>query len=402
MPPPQYFYRPTNLAYHDLTLAHRPPDNLKSLLGLGLKFIPTPSHTTRWNMLTRDGSTFPRLDRSLRLKTFFADKAVDDDNPDYNPRMYVNSDWNPPPQFHPHTLAKRFETFQASLKRPFRKRSIVHNLHPHQRHALEFLQAQKLFLVVHCDKNLGPAIIERDRYIQFVYRDHLNDPLTYKYLTPDETDIAKHTLRNKFDLWFADFYKVLTKGERKFLKRHPTTCTDPFPYFYLTIKVHKIPVKTRPIVSCSGSLLYGVGIWIDDKLQEVAKAQQSYFKSSYDLKQELVSLNLPPNARLFTVDPISMYTNIPADIALHWIATYLRRTHTMEFPGIPVKALVAALRLVMTNRYFHFGDTTWHQQSGTAMGTPLAPPFATIYYDIHEETFLDDFVANMPYYCRFQ
>jgi hypothetical protein len=46
---------------------------------------------------------------------------------------------------------------------------------------------------------------------------------------------------------------------------------------------------------------------VDDKLQQVyVKQQKSYFKSSFDLKQELTSLVLPDNAMLFTSDAITI------------------------------------------------------------------------------------------------
>ena len=164
------------------------------------------------------------------------------------------------------------------------------------------------------------------------------------------------------------------------------------------MKVHKTPLKTRPIVSCSGSLLHALGVWVDDKLQIAARRQRSYFKSSLDLKKELTALNVPPNAYLFTADAVSMYTNIPTDRALLFIGKYLRRTH---FPGIPTEALMDALRLVMKNNIFTFGDTTWRQLTGTAMGTPPAPPWATLYFALNEDRFLPQFGDNLLLYRRF-
>jgi hypothetical protein len=60
-----------------------------------------------------------------------------------------------------------------------------------------------------------------------------------------------------------------------------------------------------------------------------------------------------------------------------------------------------ALQLVVKNNIFTFGDTTWKQRTGTAMGTPPAPPWATLYYALHENDFLPRFEENLPLYRRF-
>jgi hypothetical protein len=108
---------------------------------------------------------------------------------------------------------------------------------------------------------------------------------------------------------------VLTKNEARFLKHHHHANEEPFATFYATMKVHKQPLKNHPIVSCSGSLLAALGVWVDDKLQKATRTQHSYFKSSIDLKKELSAITLPPGCFLFTADAESMYTNIPTDHA---------------------------------------------------------------------------------------
>ena len=107
-----------------------------------------------------------------------------------------------------------------------------------------------------------------------------------------------------------------------------------------------------------------------------------------ELKEQLLDLNLPTKARLFTADAVSMYTNILTQTALNLIGKYLnqyQRKHNNEYPK---DAIRACLRLIMTMYIFTFGDLTLKQLNGTAMGTPPAPPYATIYYLIHEEKFL--------------
>jgi hypothetical protein len=188
--------------------------------------------------------------------------------------------------------------------------------------------------------------------------------------------------------------------ERQFLcKRLANDDDDPFPVLYGTIKINKMPLSTWPIVSCSGSLLHPLGIWVDRKLQPIAHAQCSFFSSSFELKNQLIALWLPFTARLFTADAVSMYTNIDTPLALRAIHQYLC---PVTDPGnTTMTAISAALRLVMTNNIFTFGDTAWHQLIGTAMGTPPAPLYATIYYALHENTFLDTFAANLLFYRRF-
>jgi hypothetical protein len=101
--------------------------------------------------------------------------------------------------------------------------------------------------------------------------------------------------------------------------------------------------------------------------------KKAYFKSSFDLKTELVTMDIPPGARLFIADAVSMYTNINTDRALQFVSQHIRE-HVSEFSNVPAEALIEALEIIMTLNVFTFGDTTWIQDRGTAMGSPHPPP----------------------------
>ena len=63
MPAWYYFSRPTHSTFHDLTTTRSPPENLRQLLGLGLKFIVTPKFTNNYTHVAT--TTLLRLQRDL-------------------------------------------------------------------------------------------------------------------------------------------------------------------------------------------------------------------------------------------------------------------------------------------------------------------------------------------------
>ena len=188
------------------------------------------------------------------------------------------------------------------------------------------------------DKNLGPAIMERTGYIKLVFHDHLNDTNTYRRLTKDEASSLIAQTEKGFDDWFKKYKDQIDHIE--YLSHHRAYYENNYNTFYVLPKVHKNKLSTRPIVSTSGTLLRALGVWCDEKLQIAARKQRSYFKDTFELKKTLDKIVLPPNAKLFTSNVVSMYTNIPTKKALQKIAKYLQST---QFKGIPVKALMKAL-----------------------------------------------------------
>ena len=66
--------------------------------------------------------------------------------------------------------------------------------------------------------------------------------------------------------------------EHTFIREELKSNLSLFARFYLTLKAHKLKpgqmvdhLKSRPIVSCPGSLLHGLGVLVDRKLQEIVQ-----------------------------------------------------------------------------------------------------------------------------------
>jgi hypothetical protein len=285
------------------------------------------------------------------------------------------------------------------MKAEFLKRKVRSNLYPHQRHILSTLRSTNEFVVFQADKNLGPCIIERQQYIRRCIDDHLNDTTTYRRLGKDEAETLITQTKFLVLALIEDLSNYLPKDEHKYLLRS-TTVEDPFPKFYITAKIHKTPWKPRPIVSVPGSLLHGLGRWIDKKLQPYAHKSIAFLQSSFQLKELLTTLPpLPNNARLFTADAVSMYTNIDTEHALQSIRQYLLyNAEPVNYNNI--HGVLTALELVMTNNIFQFGDTYWIQLNGTAMGTPPAVTYATLYFTPHETQLLQRY-PELKFYKRY-
>ena len=216
MPTWYYFSRPSNLAFRDFTKQHKPAKNLRSLLGLGLKSIPTPSLTNSWSRLKM--SSYDRLFRSVHLRFHLAGKPPNEGTTSYDPKLYVRSKWTPPHwTIPPVALEERLSRFSTALNKLFKTRKGKTNLLPHQHRALRMLQLQQMFRIVPCDKNLGPAIIERHDYLKIAMRDHLSDTTTYKSLSTSQIDRYSSEI-NKYILdWLKTYHKKLTKMECAFI-----------------------------------------------------------------------------------------------------------------------------------------------------------------------------------------
>ena len=112
----------------------------------------------------------------------------------------------------------------------------------------------------------------------------------------------------------------------------------------------------------------------------------SYVKDSEDLQNQLLKVHiLSDGLRIGSSDAVSMYTIIDTAHNLLTIEQWLTKISPHLPSSFPKNLILEAIKLVMENNIFLFGNQHYLQKTGTAMGTPCACILATIYFSLHED-----------------
>ena len=401
-PLPLLINRPTHTAFHNLCKpSTHLPSTIKSLLGLGLNFCLQPETSSPLKSVDLN-----RFQKDMYRIIMFSNTKKEGEE-DKIPKLYLpNPDWEPEEPAN-EELSNRCCSFVSSIARKFKKKKKQHaNLLPNQKAALQWLTEHPEVMVWSADKNLGTCVIEREEYIRLAFRDHLSDSKTYRKLTETESKARCKYIRTLIDSFITTFEKRIGAENTDFILKSTAEVkpgNEPS-FMYLTAKVHKTPLKTRPIISTVGSITSGLGRWIDVELKKISKHLPYIAKSSREIKSDLCSRTWAPASLLFTMDATSMYTNIHVKHALPTIKDFLTNSaqgkRICKMSKISVDALVAAIEIVMEHNVFRFGDTHWLQLAGTAMGTAPAPEWSTVYFAIWEISIISQY-PELRYYRRY-
>ena len=109
-----YFLKAMNTAFHDLTRGKLLPVATRSVLGLSLKFIPTPRYAPSASDIA---PSLERFEQDIGLQTFFAgcdqEKEI--------PKLRAKSTWRPP--LPPRQVDYRINNFLKGPRSLFHRRA---------------------------------------------------------------------------------------------------------------------------------------------------------------------------------------------------------------------------------------------------------------------------------------
>ena len=139
---------------------------------------------------------------------------------------------------------------------------------------------------------------------------HLAEVWTYKLLETDPTgEIARRNHRyldRCMDNKMLDEYQY-----RRLIVPHDCQLTT----IYFLPKIHKHPLKLRPIMASYKSITSSASRYIDKILRPYMKRVRSYCKNATHIVRILENVKVLPTSSLSTLDSESLYTNISFDMA---------------------------------------------------------------------------------------
>ena len=423
------------------------------VLALGLKFIPHQSASTP-KIKESLHTSIDKLHRQLALTTFFHNTT---NSTSIIPRLSQPSNFSPIDTTQDNSykqLYTHIDDFRTKSKIQVNKLSSISYLSPVQRFinsTLLELRNNKDIIIKPADKNLGTCIMKKTTYQKHCI-DILDDLSTYRPITfhqscllgftnpilkrkssnPNTPNINQHptyiihgyerliSILNDYDILFQQQHNTVThngtgleenqhfnlsKLATSFLQLSHDKRLQYAAKFYILLKMHKPKISGRPIVNCIDTMSYHVSKWLSATLNQVANRLPSITNSSSDSLRIINSLRLDKLFKyiLLSADVKSLYPSIPISYGLKATRRILEDSNT---PNIDL--IIELLEWVLSNNFLTFDNFTYKQVSGTAMGTPCAPPYANIVLFYMEQNlilameptlylrYLDDIFAVFP------
>ena len=361
----------------------------------GLKYCPTPN-TQDSKELETDVLEFCRR---LRLtEKFFKE---DDDNEDTNiltdvPLVRNKSDWNPP-KSKDKSLEETIESFKKVQFNSFREKNGKSNLSFKQRNALNSLKNDKDIIIKEADKGGSVVVMNSNFYCEKII-DMLGNDEFYT-LIGSNADNVTYKLINELVMKYRN---GIMEEEIDYL----TSFVYKTSYFYGLPKIHKSVIireaiakqnseyvyvenpndlTFRPIVGGPSGVTQRLSHFLDLILKPMCSSVKSFIKDDFDFLNHLPE-TVNTNSKLVSFDVVSLYTNIPHDLGIEAIKFWLKKCPNKIDGRFSHDFIIKSLEIILKRNVFYFNGNHYQQNKGTAMGTKVAPTYATLVLGYLEET----------------
>ena len=364
------------------------PLRIQHQLSVGMKFM---FHSPRNVELINDA--WQDFTERVRWRLFFAFKGEDNSlyDPDYEVPRFVKRD---PPSL-PAYIEMGLDLGRNFVKSTISKipvedaRNAYRSLIPDARQVQEFLVGND-YVVTNTDKNLGLAVSKRSWILEKCL-DLLDDRNNYEHMHPLMAQQILDSQCTQMEEIAILCEQDLPNGDQigTFMRHR---ITDPkekhaVPVFYGIPKIHKEPIKMRPIIPCHSAIQNPAAKYISKKLKPLIRAAPTIIHGSKDLAIKLSKLELDRHRRWFLVtgDVVAFYPNIDIELCLDIVTTLYEEFEygvngaTTDLEKKEMRIFLKCLRTGNTNLITRFLDKMYRQTRGLAMGVADSPDLANLF-----------------------
>ena len=400
------------------------PKEISYELSVGMRFM---FHSSRNSKLIKEA--WHDFVRRLRWRLYFS--FMEEDDAEYDPDFEVDRPKKriaPPqlPQYIEHGILRGWNFVRDTISNipEERPEDIPYSSLAPPVNMLRSFLIEHEYVVTMTDKNLGIAVSKKEWIINKCI-DLLNDKNNYKERSIIEVNARCNAQCQEMDA-LAKF--VSQEFGNKQLATYLRSKVTPFedertkvyqkhvlPTFYGIPKIHKEPVKMRPIIPCHSAIQNPAAKFVSKKLKPIIKAATTVIHGSKDLALKLSKLSLKPGKRLYicTGDVVAFYPNIPIqhcmDIVLSLYEEYIgtlgvprdQLNEIEEMTLLELELFTRCLLVGNTHLVTQFQGKYYEQLKGLAMGVASSPDLANCYgwfFERHSVILKD---ARMAFYGRY-
>ena len=202
--------------------------------------------------------------------------------------------------------------------------------------------------------------------------DLLGDEKTYRKLKKDPTPNQERKMNAKL----LALKKDGSLPEPVYCRLHSSGGSVPL--MYGLPKIHQPGVPLRPIVSFVSSPTYQLSKYLSRVLSPLIGHTESYVSNSAEFVSFTKSIRVPSDYVLVSYDVVSLFTNVPTDLAVSIVKKRLDEMDVSHLTELSPDQIADLLQFCLSSTFLCYDGQFYEQVFGTAMGSPVSVVVANI------------------------
>ena len=127
------------------------------------------------------------------------------------------------------------------------------------------------------------------------------------------------------------------------------------PNFMASPKVHKVSTPLKPIVSCRGSITYGVAKVLAGIICPLVGQSPHHLKNTQPFVDHIIQVKLEPGEVITSFDVKALFTSVPVDLSTQIVHHKLSQDPTLpQRTNMSIPQIIMLLKFFLKNTYFLF------------------------------------------------